>query len=87
MKADEDIKAMFAATFEQADGRRGLWVGHRSQGGNYVAKVQGIPAAAITPGVVNIATIAHDDWCLIWWTGYCNCNPDISVAPAVAEEP
>jgi hypothetical protein len=84
MSAD-DIRAMFAAVYDRPDGTKAMWVGHRSQGGNYLPRMQAIPQEAITPGVVNIVTIAHDVGCLIWRTGYCNCDPDLSVAPAPPE--
>lgn len=35
----------------------------------------------VKPGTITNAYIAHDDWCLIFKGGDCNCNPDVTLVP------
>jgi hypothetical protein len=55
-----------------------LWLAPPGQGGNYVAKLAALARTLPSTGS-HIVDIAHDRWCLIYRTGYCNCNPDVTV--------
>ena len=34
------------------------------------------------PGKITEIDICHDDWCLIYKGGACNCNPEIKFHPS-----
>ena len=48
---------------------------------NYERKLQDLINAKIIPTLtqpgVHDIKIEHDDWCLIYKGGFCNCNPDV----------
>lgn len=31
------------------------------------------------PGAITIVEVQHDDWCLHWKGGVCNCNPNFNM--------
>jgi hypothetical protein len=50
---------------------------------NYLEKLLASTAVPLTHDAVTIATVAHDDWCLLLnGKGECNCDPEISYRAA-----
>jgi len=43
-------------------------------GSGYMRRILANPPL---PGTVAIAHVYHDDWCSIWKTGICDCNPEV----------
>lgn len=42
----------------------------------YLAKTVALQGQ-MRPGMLNVARVLHDDWCLKFKGGLCNCNPDV----------
>jgi len=49
---------------------------------NYLLKLR---LLKISPGVANLE-VRHDDWCLIYNGGECNCDPDLYLHPATSAQ-
>ncbi|PYO98042.1 MAG: hypothetical protein DMD60_05100, partial [Gemmatimonadetes bacterium] len=47
----------------------------------YLARLLAALRGIMRPGSVRVAHIYHDDWCLHWISGGCDCHPDITVGP------
>jgi hypothetical protein len=49
---------------------------------NYLLKLK---LLNVPPGISNLE-VRHDDWCLIYNGGECNCDPDLYLHPATSVE-
>ena len=47
---------------------------------NFYRKILRLHIAGLIPqACLSEITILHDDWCAIYFGGYCNCDPDIQL--------
>jgi hypothetical protein len=47
---------------------------------NYMKKLMDMQARGELPAAcLSDVDIAHDDWCGIYTSGYCNCDPEITI--------
>ena len=55
---------------------------------NYQIKLERMHAEGKLPRTVGVRdiNIFHDDWCGIYKGGRCNCDPDIQLPPAAADQ-